>query len=131
MRHLSKLEINSNNTTSITPELIDLFNEDENLKYFDVSKNNLKTLPQDIQNVTSLRKLLIHGNQFQCECDNVWMKDWILRNTDLIDNYKTIECEYATGKVKPIIQVDKVMLGCIPGEAPFSLWKILGKFYPL
>ena len=129
MKHISKLDLSSNNISSISSEFIDVFIEDENLKYFDVSNNNLKNMPKNIQNVTSLKKLRIQGNQFQCECDNIWMKDWILSNTDLVDNYKTIECEYAAGKVKPIIQVDRVTLGCISREAPFSLWKILGKFY--
>ena len=131
LRHISKLEISSNNITSISPEFIDLFIEYDNLKYLDVSNNHLKNLPQNIQNVTSLKKLLIHGNQFQCQCDNIWMKDWILRNNDLVYNYKTIECEYAARMVKPIIQVDKVTLGCIPRKAPFSLWKILGENYLL
>ena len=69
--------------------------------------------------------LKIEGNPFQCSCDNTWMKDWILNNSDTIENYKNIECEMRGGKHVPIIQMNEVDMGCLPN----GLWKIVGKLF--
>ena len=103
-----------------------MFTESNNLLHLDLSKNDLVTLPENIKNLSSLQTLKISGNKFKCSCDNIWMKDWFLNETDIIKDYEDVLCKMASGKWIPIIKMDKADMGCIPSEEIFSTWKITG-----
>ena len=126
LRHISKLDISSNDMKQISNELIEIFIKSEKLKLLDVSNNKLTLLPKNIQNLSFLHEVKIHGNELICNCDNLWMKDWFLNNTDLITDYKTIECIKPDNKPIPIIKINKEDLGCIPEPEAFAVWKIIG-----
>ena len=126
LRHISKLDISSNNMKNISNELIEIFIKSENLKYLDVSNNKLTSMPKNIQNLSSLHEIKIYGNELICNCDNLWIKNWVLNNTDLITDCKTVECVKPDNKPIPIIKINKADLGCIPEPEAFAIWKITG-----
>ena len=125
--HLSKLDLNSNNITNITSEIIDNFTEINIIEYLGLSNNNLKCLPENIKNLTALKTLKISGNIFECSCENFWMKEWLLNETKLVENYESIKCQMNSGKLILVVHMDKTDMGCVDSNGDvFSVWNIIG-----
>ena len=126
LQYLRKLDLHSNKITNVSSRILEMFTESNNLLHLDLSKNDLVTLPENIKNLSSLQTLKISGNKFKCSCDNIWMKDWVLNETDVIKDYEDVLCQMTSGKMIPIVKMDKADMGCIPSEEIFSTWKITG-----
>ena len=47
----------------------------------DLSFNQLRTLPYRIRNLSSLETLWLSGNPFECSCQNVWLRQFIVNGT--------------------------------------------------
>ena len=127
--HLSQLDLRGNNLTNISSEVMDGFIETNALLYFDLSNNKLSDLPENIRNLTSVKTLKISGNKFKCSCKSFWMKEWLLSETQVVEDFENIACEMKSGKRIPIVHMDKTDMGCVPttGE-PLSAWEIAGKY---
>ena len=126
LQYLSKLDLHNNKIRNISSKFLDTFTENNKLIYLDLSYNELITLPENVQNLSSLQTLKITGNKFKCSCNNIWMKDWFLNKSDLIDDYENVLCQMPSGKSIPIVKMDKADMVCIPSEA-FATWKIAGE----
>ena len=129
LQYLSVLDLHSSKIRNLSSNFVDILTGSNNLLYLDLSGNEFKTLPENLQNFSSLQTLKITGNKFKCSCGNIWMKDWFLNETDVIENYENVLCQMPSGKWIPIVKMDKINIGCvsIDGEA-FSTWKITGKY---
>ena len=128
LKYLKKLHLHSSKITNISSKFLDIFTETNNLLHLDLSKNELITLPENVQNLSSLQTLNIFDNKFKCSCDNIWMKDWFLNETDLIADFETVLCQMTSGKWIPIVKMDKTDMGCVPSEEIFPTWKIAGRY---
>ena len=67
-----------------------------NLKTFNLSNNVLKCLPLSIRETDNNTKLWISNNSYDCNCDMMWMSDWLVKATNVIDKEKVV-C--ASGKM--------------------------------
>ena len=114
LHHISTLDVKQNVLMNISSDFIELIINSSKLASLDISSNKLVTLPTNIQNITSLDKLSLSGNNFTCNCDNIWMKDWVLNKSQIIQNYKNVTCQLPSGNRIPLIQMSKADLGCIP-----------------
>ena len=121
-QYLTKLDLHGSQIRNSSSELLDTFAENNNLTYL-----HFYILPENVQNLSSLQILKITGNKFKCSCDNIWMKDWLLNETDLIEDYENVLCQMTSGKWIPIVKMDKADMGCNPSEV-FSVWKIAGRY---
>ena len=125
--HLSQLDLHGNNMSKISTGIIDDFIQSNNLLYFNISNNKLTSLPENIKNLTSLRILNISQNEFECSCENFWMKKWLLNETKVVTDFENIKCQMTNGKWIQIIHTDKTDLGCMQSNGDvFPLWKVLG-----
>ena len=127
LQYLKKLDLHGNKIRNVTSFFFDIFAESNNLLFLDLSKNELRSMPENMKNLSSLQTLKISGNKFKCSCDNIWMKDWFLNETDLIEDYENVLCQMTSGKWIPIVKMDKADMGCIPSQELFSTWKIAGR----
>ena len=110
--HITKLDISYNKFDNISIEFIDLFtNCGSRLSFLDISNNNLAQLPSNIQNISSLRYLHLTGNFFQCNCENIWMKDW-LNNSNIMEDSANIHCIMPSGKWNLFIELTDADLAC-------------------
>ena len=125
--HLSKLDLYDNNIGNISSEMVDNFIESNSLMYLDISNNQLRSLPENIRNITSLKTLKLSGNIFECSCENFWMKEWLLNETGIVKDFENIKCQMNSGKWIPVVHMDKTDMGCVDssGDA-FPIWNILG-----
>ena len=130
LQYLTKLDLNGSKIRNISSAFFDIFVENNTLLYLDLSKNELRSIPENVQNLSSLQTLKMSGNKFKCSCDNFWMKDWFLDETDTIYDFENVLCQMASEKWIPIVKMDKVDMGCVPSEEIFSidLWKIAGRY---
>ena len=123
--HLSRLGLHGNSLANISAGVLDGFIRTNTLLYLDLSNNELKTLPENIKNLTSLKTLKIHGNKFKCSCKSFWMKEWLLNETHVVEDFKNIKCQMKSGKWIPVVHMDKADMGCLPSTAePLSTWQI-------
>ena len=126
--HLTKLDISRNSLNNISNDFIDLFTDCHWKQLsLDISHNNLTTLPRNIQNISSITNLQLTGNSFQCNCENIWMKDW-LNNSDTIDDSTNITCIMpgSSGKEIPMIDMSLKDMDCPVPESTTNWWKMLG-----
>ncbi|ELW65894.1 toll-like receptor 13 [Tupaia chinensis] len=74
LKRLKMLRLENNNLESLTPGM---FSGLESLQVFSLRFNNLKIINQShLENLKSLMYFDLYGNKLQCNCDNVWFKNW-------------------------------------------------------
>ena len=79
---ITLLNLSSSNIKEIDRKVIKVIIKSVN--YLDIRGNNLKTLPRTIKNANNSSKLWISENPYECNCDMIWMKDWLM-DTDIQD----------------------------------------------
>ena len=92
------------------------------LKSLDISNNKLRFLPRTIENMTSLEEIWISGNNFECNCDNIWMRGWVVNNTKIIRDSEKAMCRDSWIQIK---MMDDVEMGCVSQQIP--RWVIAGR----
>uniref|UniRef100_A0A8C6QY07 TIR domain-containing protein n=1 Tax=Nannospalax galili TaxID=1026970 RepID=A0A8C6QY07_NANGA len=61
-----------------------MFSGLESLQVFSLRFNNLKVINQShLENLTSLMFFDIYRNKLQCNCDNMWFKNWSMNTADV------------------------------------------------
>ncbi len=50
-----------------------------------LSWNNLTVFPTSIQEMENKTKLWLGDNPYECNCDMMWMRDWLLNATNVMD----------------------------------------------
>ena len=56
-----------------------------NVKKLYLSNNYLKSLPKSIMESNNDPKLWISNNSYHCNCDMMWMRDWLLKARNVMD----------------------------------------------
>ena len=57
----------------------------KSVKHLDIRGNNLTSLPETITKANKTNKLWISGNPYECNCDMLWMKDWLMDTRNVMD----------------------------------------------
>ena len=125
--YLTKLDISGNRLDNIS-NVFDVFTCcSSRLSSLDISNNNLTTLPRMCQNISSLRSFRLSENPLQCNCEIMWMKDW-LNNSDIVDDPMNISCTMPEplGAEIRIIDMNPKDVGCPSPTETANLWKSLG-----
>ena len=96
----------------------------QKLRLLNISHNKLKTLPREIVNLTELTQVWLSRNPFTCNCDMLWMVDWMANFTTdpdsdvrVVKDYYLIKCRDG----RPIHTLNPVQMGCFPKE--LTLWQ--------
>ena len=89
LRNMSLLNISSSNITIIDETVMKVIVK--NVRSLDIRKNKLKNLPKSIAKANKTSKLRISDNPYECNCDMIWMKDWLTTNDNVMDK-KNVTC---------------------------------------
>lgn len=74
LKKLKVLHLENNNLESLTPGM---FSGLESLQVFSLRFNSLNVINQShLENLKSLMYFDLYGNKLQCNCDNLWFKNW-------------------------------------------------------
>ena len=99
MREIVYMDLSSSSIEYISSDAINALME--NTLYLDISNNSLKVLSETITASANYTKLWISGNPYDCGCDVMWMKDWLVEATHVMDK-ENFTCN--TGVMKGEIQ---------------------------
>lgn len=104
---LYSLTVSNNALTSVNSEVIEDIAKKE-VAEVDFRNNALERIPEEISNI-QYQFAKLSGNNFVCDCDMLWMKDWI----NLAPKYedKSLNCTFK-GSVHKIIDLDEGLLEC-------------------
>ena len=112
LRNLMELNLTRNQLKQL-PEEIELMTNITNLT---LSNNLLEELPKSIQNMKNLNDVDISGNKFRCDCDTFWMTGWLVNSLAAKVNVKyphSIVCVSGQGRGKPLIDLHQDDVGCL------------------
>ncbi len=91
--NVKKLDFNRSNIKTISGEAMKLFLLKSSMLY--LSNNKLKIIPSLVQAKEYNTKVWLSENPFDCNCDMMWMRDWV-QNTTNVMGKEDIVC--ASGK---------------------------------
>ena len=83
LENITLLNLSSSHITQIDETVMAVIVT--NINHLDISRNYLKTLPETIKNINDSSKLRISNNPYKCNCDMMWMKDWLIDNKNVVD----------------------------------------------
>ena len=92
---VSVLNLTSSNIISITSDVLTSMLKNKEL--LALRKNKMKYLPKAITHANIETLLLISQNPYECDCDTLWMRDWLMGASNVKDS-RDVKC--ATGKMK-------------------------------
>ena len=115
----SFLNLRRNRISSITTSFVGNLSESISLKWLDLSDNNLKRLPPEVQELTSLEKVWLRGNPIHCDCSMTWMIGWMnkfipVTGERIVVDHAQVKCHSGKMRRTPIYQLNKVEMGCYP-----------------
>ena len=97
LRNITLLDLSSNNITQIDETVMKVIVE--NVKSLDIRGNKMHTLPRTITDINGTSKLWISNNPYECNCEMLWMKDWLINSGNVI-NKKNVTCSGSKVKGK-------------------------------
>ena len=77
------LDLSSSDITDIAEKVMEVVTK--SVKHLDIRGNNLKEIPQTIKEANNMTKLWLSNNPYLCNCDMLWMKDWLMENSNVMD----------------------------------------------
>ena len=95
LNNITVLNLSSSNIQYIEEKVIKVISK--SVMRVDIRGNKLKTLPRAITSLNASTKLWISDNPYECNCDTLWMKDWLIDTKNVQDKYNVV-C--STGKMK-------------------------------
>ena len=120
-RTIYGLMLSNNTISNITDKFLENLGNGK-IEVLDLRNNFLKRLPHKITSLSTLREIWLRNNPFVCDCDMLWMKDWMetFNKSDnmVVKDYYTLQCKNGLG---PIYDLDPVKMGCFPRE--LTLWE--------
>ena len=119
MKAIEYLDISRSSLAKICPSFLYNIKSQGNLWALNVSQTHLKSLPRNIEE-SGFKELWLGNNPYRCDCDMIWMRDWLLRLSTssseqaVIPDYKQAICTRGLGKTKgkPIYLLDEGAMGC-------------------
>ena len=81
--NVTYIDLSFSNVTAISDDVMsDLV---KNKKYLSIARNSLKYVPRAIEGAGNGTELWIGGNPYECNCDMLWMRDWLVSTTVVRD----------------------------------------------
>ena len=77
------LDLNKSRVSSVSDDAKNLMLQ--NLKTLNLANNILEILPRSITKAKNDTKLWISNNPYDCNCDMMWMRDWLVKATNVMD----------------------------------------------
>ena len=94
LKNITLLDLSSSNIIDIDKNVLEAIIKD--VKHLDIRGNKLRSLPQTITKANITNKLWISNNPYECNCDMIWMKDWLMDTKNVMDK-DNVTC--STGKI--------------------------------
>ena len=110
LQDLSFLDVSENAIDRICDNVLKAL-EFGNLQGLDLSDNNMKDLPKEIMELTSLKRLWLGGNPLNCDC---WMIGWTFWRPDQNHVVQDIYQIFCANFKKLLVEISPVQMKCFP-----------------
>ena len=116
------VNLSKNKISSINIPFLRNVSQSQTLKWLDLSNNDLRSLPPEVQELNNLDKIWLGGNPIHCDCEMTWMIDWLnnftagLYRQHVVVDYTQVKCHSGQMKGKPIYLLNQVDMGCYPHD---------------
>ena len=90
------------------------------IQTLNLTNNNIQTLPKAIKQIDSLIDIGLSHNPLICNCDTIWMKDWLITFNESRRDLLRVKCNNGTS----ILKLDG--LECFGKELPTWLKSLIG-----
>ncbi|KAH3868712.1 toll-like receptor 6 [Dreissena polymorpha] len=98
------ISLRNNCISSLEPEILKQF---DTAKKVDLRNNKLTNVPREIKKFDSVS---ISENPLECDCDSMWLKQWMEIDTANAD--PSLSCEAPTGSKVVVMEMTLRTLGC-------------------
>ena len=71
----------------------------QHVKGLDIRGNNLKEIPETVATSNKTNKLWLSDNPYECNCNMLWMKDWLIDTENVVDK-NDVKCKGSKEKGK-------------------------------
>ena len=116
---LSRHDLKDNKIKSIPQDFVEYLSNESNVANLSISSNE-KLKFESSKVFTQLR---ISQNQFDCTCDNMWMKNWLKKNRGMVQDYDTVDCIMKSSRRVPFVELTDFDVIC-PSRLPLVLNQI-------
>ncbi len=126
-RNVTYINLASNNLIEICPAFISKLEQRGASLRLDLSNNSLSAIPKTFEKWRTGENLWLGGNPFLCNCDMLWMVNWLANYTtshgeQVVQDYERVTCYNDDKQKKSIIELNQVDMGCYPDRLPS--WEI-------
>ena len=83
IENLSHIDLSNSNVSSITGSVMRSMLK--KLKTLNLVNNNLDILPRSIMETNNDTRMWLSNNSYECNCDMMWMRDWLVKATNVMD----------------------------------------------
>ncbi|KAH3837043.1 protein toll-like [Dreissena polymorpha] len=104
LERVYNISLRNNRISILEPEILKQL---VTAKKVDLRNNKLKSVPREIKKFESVS---ISGNPLECDCDSMWLKQWMEIDTANAD--PSLSCEAPTGSQVVVMEMTLKALGC-------------------
>ncbi len=119
------LNLSNNGISEICEDIVEGIVEGNTIRWLDLSKNKIAAISQQIRN-RNFEKVWLSGNEFVCNCDMLWMAEWLANTTSssghVIQDYREVLCHSGKYDGIPIYTLTAEKMDCLPTRLP--VWGI-------
>ena len=97
LSEVSHLNMSSSKITSISSDVMTSIINHKT--YLNIRNNSLRYLPQVIRNTRNTTELWIAENPYECNCNMMWMRDWLVRVPNVMDK-ENVTCAHGAEDIR-------------------------------
>ena len=98
LRNILGLTLKNGRISSVSENILYSL-ERGRIQTLDLTNNKIQTLPQAIRLIESLTDVGLSGNPLVCNCDTLWMKDWLMTFNQSRRDLLRVKCSNNTPRV--------------------------------
>ena len=115
-RHIQHIDLSFNNITKFSDNLVTFLRHNSSVLSLNLEGNKITELPQTVSQLNNRTKLRLGGNPYICNCDTLWMKEWLYKLSlkgNAIPDFKNVTCGSGPQSGVAVYELDKDKLGCV------------------
>ena len=112
-----QLNISQNEINEVCEETV-IYMKTASITELNLANNSITSLPSELSNISSLQSVRLSGNKYICDCEMIWMIQWLSRQTAngerIVKDYQNVVCHSGKLVGKQIYKLTSNEMGCYP-----------------